>query len=189
MSLRHILLGLLEEPHSGYSIKLEFERVFKHFWSAELAQIYPALDRLEQDGLASSKQQVSEKGPARRIYSRNAKGSRELKKWLAEGPTVGKDRIHYLAQVFFLSDLNTQQRLAYFEKLKAHFIEELDELKSIEEHWQLEAPGYPDKLGDEAQCQQFTLRSGLGKIAANIEWCDDCIAVIEAAMQQESLSA
>jgi len=38
MSLKHILLGILEEPHSGYEIKLEFERVFKHFWSAELAQ-------------------------------------------------------------------------------------------------------------------------------------------------------
>ncbi len=188
MSLKHILLGILEEPHSGYGIKLEFERVFKHFWSAELAQIYPTLDRLENQGLANSKQAASEKGPARRLYKRSAKGTKELQHWLADGPVVGQDRLVFLAQVFFLSDLNSQQRLAYFTKLKAYFSEELQELEAAEADFS-KAPGYPDKLSDHHQCQQFTLRLGLNKLRGNIEWCDECVDIIKKSTARSQLSA
>ncbi|MYK68861.1 MAG: PadR family transcriptional regulator, partial [Gammaproteobacteria bacterium] len=43
MSLDHILLGLLRDPATGYDLKSAFSERIRHFWSAELSQIYPAL--------------------------------------------------------------------------------------------------------------------------------------------------
>ena len=37
MSLKHIMLGMLREPHSGYDIKKQFEKSLKNFWRAELS--------------------------------------------------------------------------------------------------------------------------------------------------------
>lgn len=184
MSLKHILLGLLEEPNSGYDIKQYFEMVFRHFWSAELAQIYPALNRLETEGLAGSKKQISDKGPARRVYKRTARGTRAHKQWLKNGPTVGKDRLPYLTQVFFLGDIPVAGRLRFFRDLRAHFARELAELREVESHWSGQDPGYPNQMKDVEQARQFTLRLGLKKIAANVEWCDECIGVIEAALEK-----
>ena len=188
MSLKHIILGILDEPHSGYDIKRQFEQVFRHFWSAELAQIYPVLGKLEREGLSRSKLQPSKKGPPRRLYKRSAKGTRELQKWLARGPMVGQDRLAYLAQVFFLSDLDAGRRLAYFEKLKARFAVDLAELEQTEAMFS-KAPGYPDKLSDYYQCRQFTLRLGLTKLRGNLEWCDECIAIIRKSLRGHKQSA
>ena len=35
MSLDHILLGVLEEPQSGYDLKRWFDEVFSFFWNAD----------------------------------------------------------------------------------------------------------------------------------------------------------
>ena len=40
MSLDHILLGLLREPATGYDLGNAFSENVRHFWSAELSQIY-----------------------------------------------------------------------------------------------------------------------------------------------------
>ncbi len=179
MSLRHILLGLLDQPQSGYDLKQVFEQVFRHFWSAELAQIYPTLRRLEEDGLSRSKQVPSDKGPDKKLYKRTAQGTRELKRWLESGPTAGKDRLHYLAQVFFLDAASRDQRLRFFKDLRSHFVAELEELRAVERGWSAEDPHYPDALPDEAFYKQLTLRLGLKKVAAIVDWCEECIAVIE----------
>ena len=78
------------------------------FWRAELSQIYPLLQKMEQDGLLSSHSDESEIGPTRRVYTRSAKGRDELQKWLLEGPTVGTEKLGYLAQVFFLANLDNR---------------------------------------------------------------------------------
>jgi len=180
VSLKYILLGLLDEPQSGYSIKQEFDRVFTHFWSAELAQIYPTLNRLEQQGLANSQQLLSRKGPAQRVYTRSEQGSSELSEWLMQGPSVGKDRLQYMAQVYFLSELPVGQRLDFFHKLQTHFVDEHADLRTQEEYWRAATAGYPDALDADEQCQQFTISLGIKKLAANTEWCEECIATLNA---------
>jgi len=180
MSLKHILLGLLEEPKSGYDIKQLFNQIFRHFWSAELSQIYPALSQLERDGLSRSHNEASHKGPARRVYKRTAQGTRSHKAWLRAGPEVGKDRVSYLTQVFFLDAVPAAERLAFLADLRQHFVDELEELREVDRYWAAEDPRYPDQLPDDALYKQFTLRLGLKKIAATVDWCDECIAVIKA---------
>ena len=82
MSLENILLGCLTAPASGYDLKAYFDTRIRPFWSAELSQIYPALKRLESRGLLTSRTEPSKKGPARKVYTRTAKGREALIRWL-----------------------------------------------------------------------------------------------------------
>ncbi len=175
MSLSHILLGMLTSPGSGYDLKQYFGQSVRHFWYAELSQIYPALSRLEKEGLLSSERVSSEKGPNRKIYSRTHKGTEELRSWVAEGPVCRTERLAYLTQVFFLDAVNTEQRVSFMQDLRADFADRLKELKAVEDNWSANDPRYPDELPDQDFYKQMTLRSGLMKYKTMMDWCDECL--------------
>src|SRR3970040_1267167 len=105
MSLPHILLGLLRQPASGYDLKAEFERGIRHFWSAELSQIYPTLKRMQAKGWLSCATEPSGRGAGRRVSSRTEAGREELLRWLDGPPQVGAERFAYLAQIAFMDEL------------------------------------------------------------------------------------
>lgn len=177
MSLRHILLGILREPHSGYDIKKTFEHSMSNFWRAELSQIYPLLQKMEKEGLVSNRKGESEIGPTKRIYTRTAKGGRELKSWLKNGPVIGTERFSYLAQVYFLGELKDNAKaIAYLEGLLSHMQEWLESLEQIEREWRLDDSRYPDALPDADFFSQLTLDLGIRKVRTNVEWCEDCLA-------------
>ena len=176
MSLKHIMLGMLREPHSGYDIKSHFQKSLKNFWSAELSQIYPLLKKMEKDGLVTSKTRASEVGPTRHIYKRSAKGRRELQSWLGAGPTVGTERIGYLAQVYFLANMDDDKKaIGFMEELREYMLKWLAQLENSEQEWRSNDPRYPDALPNDAFYPQLTLDLGLRKIRANVEWCDDAL--------------
>lgn len=181
MSLKHIMLGMLREPHSGYDIKKRFEHSLKSFWRAELSQIYPLLQKMEGEGLLTSKAGASDIGPTRRVYKRSAKGRRELQSWLLGGPAVGTERVGYLAQTFFLANLNDDKKaIAFMGELREYMQEWLVELENIEKEWQRNDPRYPDALPDVEFYPQLTLDMGLTKLRASVEWCDRSIDRIRA---------
>ena len=181
MSLKYILLGMLGSPHSGYDLKKEFNKSLRNFWNAELSQIYPQLQKLERDGLLTSERVASSNGPPRRVYSRSEAGRHALLAWLADGPKVGEERLSYIAQVFFLSEIgDTDEALRFFRDLRDHMALWLASLREVELQWQAEDPRYPDDLPDAAFYPQLTLALGLKKVQCNVEWCDECIARLEA---------
>ena len=166
---------MLNEPASGYDLKKYFEQSVRYFWYAELSQIYPALARLEKDGLLNSKNVPSDKGPARKIYSRTAKGTLALKEWISEGPVCRTERLAYLTQIFFLDSVSMNKRISFMEDLRDDFAARLKELQSIEKNWSSSDPGYPDQLDDTQFYKQMTLRSGLMKYQMMVEWCEECL--------------
>lgn len=176
MSLPHLLLGMLSKPSSGYDLKKAFGQSIRHFWSAELSQIYPALSRLEEEGLLRSEHEESDKGPPRKVYHRTPAGRRELVSWLEAGPALGQERLGYLTQVFFLDSIPIERRLWFMERLKEGFEAHLRELEAIEVGWRSDDPRYPDDLPDEDFYPQLTLRLGLVKLGTLVEWCDECLA-------------
>jgi PadR family transcriptional regulator AphA len=70
MHARTLCLALLERwPMSGYEIrKLVADGVVCHFTEASYGSIYPALDKLEAEGLVTSHEERDPGKPARRIY-------------------------------------------------------------------------------------------------------------------------
>lgn len=178
MSLPHVLLGMLEEPASGYDLKKHFGESVRYFWHAELSQIYPALAKLEKQGLLKSETRPSEKGPKRKIYTRTPKGKAALREWLAEGPVCRTERLSYLTQVFFLDAIPKSQRVRFFKALRDDFAERLEELQQIEKHWSESDPRFPDALPDSELYKHMTLRSGLLKYQLMVEWCEECLGRI-----------
>lgn len=178
MSLQFMLLGMLREPASGYDLKQRFQHSVRHFWAAELAQIYPLLARMEKAGLLNSEKVPSTQGPPRKVYQRTAEGFEALTQWLLQGPEVRNERVSWLGQVFFLSHVDHAQRRQFFIDLKADFNAHLHELAKLEEGWR-EDPRYPDQLPDETFFPQLTLRLGMMKYRTVIAWCDECLSRME----------
>jgi DNA-binding PadR family transcriptional regulator len=178
MSLEGILLGIVRDrPASGYDIKQQFDRVFVHFWSATLPQIYRTLRKLQDEGLLGSREEPSDKGPDRRVYRITAKGKAALRRWLDAGPELGSERVHWLAQTLFLDALGdrTAQR-AFLARLRDALAAERDLLREIARGWGAEDPRYPDFPDDDAQFfAQLTLDLGIHKLAVKAEWAERCI--------------
>src|SRR5215472_14421874 len=71
MDVRTICLGILTRGDAtGYEIKKLFEDDgYQHFVEASFGSIYPALNRLTEEGLVSVREELQEKRPDRKVYS------------------------------------------------------------------------------------------------------------------------
>jgi DNA-binding PadR family transcriptional regulator len=71
MDVRTICLGILTRGSAtGYEIKKLFDDDgYQHFVEASFGSIYPALNRLTEEGLVSVREEAQEKRPDRKVYS------------------------------------------------------------------------------------------------------------------------
>lgn len=92
MSLRHALLAILTaDPMSGYDLVKYFDGSVAFVWSAPHSQIYPELRRLNESGLLDVEVVPRGKGE-KRVYSINANGKEELRRWVNELLPVPPER-------------------------------------------------------------------------------------------------
>lgn len=190
MSLKHILLGLLHEPASGYDVKKKFDRSLRNFWRAELSQIYPQLQKLEQAGLLTARQVASDRGPSRVEYRVTSEGRDELRDWVANGPTVGTERIPWLAQMYFLAELeDAKAAYAFVQRLHSYASAWLASLKAIEAGWSADNPRYPDALPDEDFYPHLTLDFGIRRVSTTVQWCEVAMRRIDARMEENQRPA
>lgn len=84
MNVRTLCLAILfNEEASGYEIrKRSTEGEFAYFVEASFGSIYPALVKLEEEGLVTSRIEVQEGRPAKKVYSITEAGRRELLDYL-----------------------------------------------------------------------------------------------------------
>ena len=183
MSLDHILLGMLHDPASGYDLKQEFERSVRHFWFAELSQIYPALKKLEERGLLRSERMPSSRGPDRRVFETTDAGRQQLERWLRADPIIANDRIAYLAQLFFLGELeDLASTESFMERLRGMMASRLAVLQAIEAEWMGHIGVVEDGLSEIEDQRVFhmytTLRMGIHSLRARVEWCDETLDAV-----------
>jgi PadR family transcriptional regulator PadR len=78
-SVNVLVLGLLEEkPMYGYQLSKELRRRSNGYFEFKEGTLYPALHRLEQEGLVRGQWEVVEEGPSRKYYHLTDKGREEL---------------------------------------------------------------------------------------------------------------
>lgn len=80
MNVRTLCLAILfKREASGYEIrKLSTEGEFAYFVEASFGSIYPALSRLEDEHLVTSRIETQEGRPAKKVYAITETGRREL---------------------------------------------------------------------------------------------------------------
>lgn len=180
MSLPFILLGFLETPASGYDLRQAFEESVRHFWSADLAQIYPNLHRLHRDGLVTVTTEPSSRGPARKVYSRTAEGTRALQRWLEEEPTFRPERIDFLARLYFVEQAGGVREIRrLLIRLKQTFTRRLEAFKAIDAVHRRGGAGYPSDLTADGAGPYLTLLCGIRRTAATVEWCHECLELLD----------
>ena len=87
-SARVLIISLLQEqPMYGYQLSKDLRRRSKGYFEFKEGTLYPALHRLEKEGLLRSRWQVVEEGPSRKYYHLTDKGRKELQRlqgdWVA----------------------------------------------------------------------------------------------------------
>ena len=73
-----VLAALAAGPAHGYAVIEEIRRKSGDAFDLPEGTIYPALHRLEQAGLLSSRWAISESGRQRRVYELTPRGQRKL---------------------------------------------------------------------------------------------------------------
>ena len=185
MSLKHILLGILQQPQSGYDIKKMFDEIFSNFWAAELSQIYPQLKKLSDQDLLTVQEIESKKGPNKKIYQTTYEGKQELIQWLLDGPVTNTEKLAYLTQTFFLGALdNDGERIKFLEDLLLHMKTWHQTLVAIQDENKAVYPNYPHDLSDEDFYPNLTLMLGVKKVGAKVEWVEESLALLHERMNQ-----
>jgi DNA-binding PadR family transcriptional regulator len=82
-ALGYALLGMLQKPSSGYDLRKVFSSTSMKSYSDSPGAIYPALRRLERDGLIRGTVEESSGLRRRQIFRLTPKGVSELKQWIA----------------------------------------------------------------------------------------------------------
>lgn len=128
MDARTLCLGALHlGDASGYEIKKLYEEGdFSHFYETSFGSIYPALNRLVEDGLAVCTEQAQDKRPDKKVYSITAKGRQVFAEALQAAPTPDKFRSDFcfimvfahLLPVSRLGQLLDQQARWYGENIQ-----------------------------------------------------------------------
>jgi len=176
MSLPNILLSLLREPMSGTDLIRLFRGTITHFWNTDLSQIYKALEALEGDGCLRSQSLPSPRGPARRVYRLTARGRRRLAEWIRRPARIPPAKLEFLAQLFSVTA--DKDALEHAQKIivsmRDEAAESLATLEAIDAQFR-QAPGYPEAMPAHLFYPWLTLRFGLLRRRAVVEWIDECL--------------
>lgn len=130
MNVRTLCLAILHhQDATGYEIrKLSTEGKYAYFVDASFGSIYPALAKLEDEGLVSCRLEQQNGKPARKVYSMNEEGRAELRANLRESPTPDVFRSEFLliAMCADLLDVGDME-----QALSVHISQVEDELQKI----------------------------------------------------------
>jgi PadR family transcriptional regulator AphA len=173
MSLDHAILGFLKSsPMSGYDLKKIFDVSVRHFWPADLGQIYRTLGRLVVRGWAETEVVEQTAHPNRKVYHITREGKEELHLWLTTPIPFKADREPQLIQVFFAGGLTDEEILTMFKRMAERLGAILVEYDQIPQ----KSAGLRDSGGlRDNYFWLLTLERGIHAVRAELEWVEDVI--------------
>ena len=172
-----ILAGLIRKPRSGYDLTRWMERETSHFFVIGHSSIYPALVRMEREGLVRHEVVPSDRGPERKVYSITEAGREALLAWADEPPTERRVRDEQLVKALCYPYMPKERALARLEEEKARREEKRAQYEEYER--QLEDLFRKGNLSREAYLgTKLTLARGLGAEKRYAEWCEDAAGML-----------
>ena len=122
----YLVLGMLRAGvETGYAIKRAVDRSTRFFWAASLAQVYPELAALAEDGLVESRDDPRGSRP-RKVYRLTDSGSQALDAWLrSERLPSFEFRDEGMLRLFFADGLSGKDAARLVARLREQ-AEELD---------------------------------------------------------------
>jgi DNA-binding PadR family transcriptional regulator len=185
----YAILGLLSwQPMSGYDIKKLVDMGLQHFWSESYGQLYPTLDKLVANGLATRSEETSAGGRRRRVYSITAAGRRTFTDWLREPTDVTRVRSEPQLKFFLSGRLAEEEGIRLVEEYRQQLRESQREYAASEKvlRQAVRQDTLPNELagltgpGDANQplVLLLSLRHGLLTTEARLAWCEEALRAL-----------
>ena len=168
---QYAILGFLQyQPMSGYDIKKCTEGSVSYFWQENYGHIYPVLSKLLKQGLVTSRTEVSEAGPERKVYSITKKGEEAFSQWIDQESEPERYRNELLLKLFFIPANAKQQMIGHIQAEKSRHEKLLLNYKKIQSL-------ILEKESDEhfSPAWLFTVKNGIFTSRAQIDWCHECL--------------
>ncbi|MGO0062310.1 PadR family transcriptional regulator [Brevibacillus fluminis] len=121
MDVKTIILGFLNDGEmSGYDIKQFFSNSIGFFYDASFGAIYPALRKLEEEGLVTKREIIQSGKPNKILYSITDSGKELFQKEMMtpiQPPIVRSDM---LVKLFFAGKRTPQEQEKLFDACLQH---------------------------------------------------------------------
>jgi DNA-binding PadR family transcriptional regulator len=179
-SFEHVLLGMIFiEPSTGYDLKRQFATTAMGVYQPSSGALYPALDRLERQGLLRSEVlRPTGHGRPRRLYQLTEDGRQAHLGWVREPvapATVSQDLgLHLLRFVMMAQVLPVEAVIEFLDSLRsalAGFVASLEKSASA-----AEVSGNP--------YAELAIAHGLSVHRASLAWAEQAIARLAAGARQ-----
>jgi PadR family transcriptional regulator, regulatory protein AphA len=130
MSVRSLCLAILSfGDATGYEIRKEStEGRFSYFEVASFGSIYPALARLEAEGLVTVRQELQDGKPTRKVYSITDAGRDEFLKTLTEPQAADTFKSPFLLVALYAEQIGPEAISDAIQRRRAQVQAELDKL-------------------------------------------------------------
>lgn len=173
MNVRTLCLGILNfEDATGYEIrKMSMDGKYCHFIDASYGSIYPALNKLEAEGLISCRAETQPGKPARKVYSINDLGRAELVKSLSEPPSPDVFRSEFLMIAISAAQLPQAVVQRAIDTHVSHLRKEISQLEQILDN-------------DKTQNINWAANYGLHCMTQSLNYVEATRATLEAAADQ-----
>jgi len=167
LTIEYILLGLLyQRPEHGYELHKEIQKSqgLSHIWRIKSSKLYSLLDRLEKQGLLSSRAVPSEKTPARKEFQLTEEGKRVFLDWIQIPVDSARHmRIVFHARLYFALKLGEEYAIKLIAVQREECQGWVESMRA-----QLMTLENPDFITG----QVFTYR--INQVVAMLNWLDDC---------------
>ena len=171
---QYAVLGALSiQPMSGYEMKKMMNESTNYFWSESEGQIYPALAKCVEDGLATCKETLGN-ARVKKVYSITAKGRKVLSEWLKKEPQNALVRSEFLLKIFFAGNIENKYAIAHLTKFHNDAQQELEQLEKIK----IELGSCVQSLNKHAIFWMLSVDSGIKAAKADLAWSKEAIATL-----------
>ena len=114
MDVQSVLLGfLMKKSMTGYDLKKAFSISFSFFSGLSYGSIYPALKKMEQQGLISKHLEIQDGAPNRKVYTVTEDGKRAFLDALRSPLAFELPKSNFLMRLFFFAHLSPEERRAF----------------------------------------------------------------------------
>ncbi|WP_417668052.1 helix-turn-helix transcriptional regulator [Roseibium sp.] len=187
MSVRSLCLAILSfGDATGYEIRKEStEGRFSYFDDASFGSIYPALARLEADGMVTVREELQDGKPTRKVYSITDAGRDEFLKALTEPQAPDTFKSPFLLVALYAEQVGPETIRKAIERRREQVQTELDTLLSHNAECDHSGSRWTREYG--IACMTFTLNyldahgEELIQIARSEQTADDLPAAAPAA--------
>ncbi len=125
MDVQSVLLGfLMRKSMTGYDLKKAFSLSFSFFSGLSYGSIYPALRKMERQGLISKQLEIQDGAPNRKVYTITEAGKRSFLESLKEPFVSEQPKSSFLMRLFFFAHLAPEERRAIALR-QLHSIEQM----------------------------------------------------------------